>query len=106
MSLSLGKLDLEVKSLWRWLLLPLHGCFLLVCQCPIHILGARMGNKTQLSHGGSPGAIVGREQWVCRHLQVGSQLAVLLDGLLIVCDCLLGRFHTLLGIPHLGTCHI
>lgn len=38
MSLGLSKLDFEIKSLRRWLLLSLHRRFLLVCQLPIDIL--------------------------------------------------------------------
>lgn len=53
MGLSLGKLDFEVKSLWGWLLLTLHRCFLLVCQFPIHILGAEMESEAQLGHEGA-----------------------------------------------------
>lgn len=34
------------------------------------------------------------------------QLAVLLDGLLIVRNCLLGCFHALLGLPNSGSCHV
>lgn len=41
-----------------------------------------------------------------RHLQVGSQLAVFLYGLLVVCNCLLGRLHTLLGLPYPGARHV
>lgn len=55
MGLSLGKLDFEVKSLWGWLLLTLHRCFLLVCQFPIHILGAEMESEAQLGHEGALG---------------------------------------------------
>lgn len=55
MGLRLSKLDFEVKSLWGRLLLPLHRRFLLVCQFPIHILGAEMDNEAQLGHEGAPG---------------------------------------------------
>lgn len=55
MSLSLSKLDFKVKSLWGWLLLPLHRCFLLVCQFPIHVLGAETDNEAQLGQEGALG---------------------------------------------------
>lgn len=37
---------------------------------------------------------------------MGSQLAVLLDGLLVVCNSLLGCFYTLLGLPNPRACHV
>lgn len=55
MGLSLSKLDFEVKSLWGWLLLPLHRSFLLVCQFSIHILGAGTDSEAQLGHEGALG---------------------------------------------------
>lgn len=53
-----------------------------------------------------PGVIVGGQQGVHRHLKVGGQLAVLLYGLLVVCDRLLGCLHTLLGLPDPRACHV
>lgn len=55
MSLSLSKLDFEVKSLRGWLLLPLHRCFLLVGQFAIHVLGGETDDEAQLSHEGAQG---------------------------------------------------
>lgn len=52
MSLGLSKLDFEIKSLWRRLLLPLYRRFLLVCQLPIDIL--RVDSEAQLVLG-TPG---------------------------------------------------
>lgn len=51
---------------------------------------------------GDPGWRAG----VNRHLQVGGQLAVFLYRLLVVCNCLLGRLHSLLGLPDPGARHV